>query len=91
MSPSECNDKIRFSLSDESGVLCFETFAIENAPGCRGVEEELRAYLVGRPLSKVDLGYLRSLTCAGDGVCMRAVIRAIEEHQQLFLGASNKR
>jgi len=91
MSAGECSDKIRFSLSDESGVLCFEAFAITDVPKCRDMEQELRAYLVGRPLSEVDIGYLRSLTCDGDGVCMRAVIRAIEEYQQLFLGASNER
>ena len=91
MSPSECDDKIRFSLSDESGILRFETFAIMDAPECRDLEQELRAYLVGRPLSKASLGYLRSLTCDGDGVCMRAVIRAIEEHQQLFLETRNER
>jgi len=91
MSPSECDERIRFSLSDESGVLCFETFAIMDAPECRDLEQNLRAYLLGRPLSKADLGYLRGLTCHGDGVCMRAVIRAIEEHQQLFLGTRNER
>ena len=91
MSPGECNDKIRFSLSDDSSVLCFEAFAIMDAPECRIVEQELRAHLVGRPLSEVDMGYIRSLACDGDGVCLRAVIRAIEEHQQLFLGTRNER
>ena len=91
MSPSECNDKIRFSWSDESGVLRFEAFAITDAPKCRDVEKKLQAHLVGRPLSEVDMGYLRSLTCNGDGVCMRAVIQAIGEHQQLFIGTRNER
>ena len=91
MSPSECDDKIRFSLSDESGVLRFDAFAIVDAPECRDMEREFQAYLVGRPLSKVDLGYLRGLTCDGDGVCMRAVIRAIEEPRQLLLGTRNEK
>lgn len=91
MLSSECHDKIRFSLSDESGALCFETFEILDAPECRDMEQELRAYLVGRSLSEADPGYLRSLTCHGDGVCMRAVIQEIEEHQQLFLGVGNER
>ena len=90
MLPNECYDKIRFSLSDESGVLRFETFAIMDVPECRDMEREFRAYLVGRPLSEADLGHLRSLTCDGDGICTRAVIRAIEEQQQLFLGTRNE-
>ena len=91
MPSNDCYDKIRFCLSDDSGVLRFETFEITDAPECRGVEQTLRAYLVGRPLSKVDLDYLRTLTCDGDGVCMQAVIGAVEEHQQLFLGTRNER
>ena len=31
MSAGECNDRIRFSLSDDSGVLCFEAFAIADS------------------------------------------------------------
>ena len=49
------------------------------------MEQELRAYLIGRPLSKVDLGHLQSLTCAGNGACLQAVIQALEEYQELFL------
>jgi hypothetical protein len=91
MPPKECYDKIRFSLSDESGALRFERFEIANAPECWKVEQKLRAHLVGRALAKVDLSYLRSLTCDGDGACMRAVVQVIEEHQQLFLRTRGER
>ena len=91
MSQTECYDKIRFSLSDKSGVLRFETFAIVGAPECGDMEQELRAYLVGRPLSEVDPGYLRSLSCKGDGACMRAVIQTVGEYKELFHVTRNER
>ena len=86
MATNKCDDRIRFSLSDESGVLCFESFAILDAPECRDMERKLQTYLVGRPLSEVNTGYLQRLACNGDGSCTRAVIRAVEENQGLFLG-----
>lgn len=91
MSSTECNDKIRFSLSDESGALRFDSFAITDAPRCRDMERKLQSHLVGRPLSEVDIGYLRNLTCDGDGSCMKAVIQVIKKHQELFLGAGDGR
>jgi len=91
MPPKECYDKIRFSLSDERGVLRFERFEIVDAPECWEVEQEVRSHLVGRPLTDVDLTYLRSLTCNGDGACTRAVVQVIEEHQQMFLGTRGER
>ena len=91
MPPKECYDKIRFSLSDESGVLRFERFEIVDAPECCEVERKLRSHLVGRALAEVNLTYLRSLTCDGDGACMRAVVQVIEEHQQMFLRTHSER
>ncbi len=91
MASNECYDRIRFSLNDESGVLRFETFEIAGATECRNVEQELRAYLVGRSLAEIDLGYLRGLTCDENGVCLRTVIQLVEEHQKLFLGTRNKK
>lgn len=91
MSPEECYDRIRVSLSDETGVLCFESLGIVDAPECRDAEQRLRAYLLGRPLAEVDLDHLRGLKCAGDGACMHAVIRVVEEYQHLFVGAGKGR
>jgi len=85
MPPQECYDRVHLSLSDESGDLRFESFEIAGTPECRDVEETLRAYLVERPLAEVDMDYIRGLTCAGDGQCMSAVVRVIEEYQHLFV------
>ena len=88
MFPGECDDKIRFSLNDETGVLHFRTFEIADAPECGDLDEVLREYLVGRPLANVDLNYLQGLTCSGDGQCLRAVIRVVQQYQHQFLHAS---
>ena len=70
MLSEECHDRIRLSLSDETGVLCFESFEIVGVTQCKDMEQRLRAYLVGRPLRDVDLARLGALRCDGDGVCV---------------------
>ena len=85
MCTDDCRDRLRFRLSDDSGVLRFMEFAILNAPTCQDMEETLRDYLVGRALADVDLNCLRQLTCTGDGECMQTVIREVQKHQHLFV------
>ena len=80
-----CSDKLRFRLSDRSGVLRFAEFEIRDAPACREVESALREYLIGRALADVDLSYLRNLVCPGNGECMQAVIAEVRRYQQLFV------
>ena len=60
-------------------------FEILNSSRCKDTEKVLREHLIGRPLADVDLDYLRTLTCPGNGECMHAVIREVQKHQQLFL------
>ncbi len=80
-----CSGRPRFQLSDESGVLRFKEFSITGSPECSSLEENIRAYLVGRPLKDVDVDVLRSIHCpAGDG-CLREVIREVQKHQRLFV------
>ncbi len=83
-----CYDKIRYTLSDESGQMRFETFEFNNMPGCAETLGTLRDYLLSRPLSQVDPQWVRSLHCTGSGHCMIDVARVIEEHQQLFCSAA---
>ncbi len=81
-----CDDRLRFRLGNESGVLRFEEFSIINPLECRGMEHTLREYLVGRSLADVDLDYLRGLRCPADGESLRALIATVQKHQQLFAG-----
>ena len=85
MYSKECRNKIRYSLSDASGVLRFTAFNIVDAPECGDIQEMLRQHLVGRPLADVDLDDIRGLRCKGDGECIRTVIRVIEESQHMFV------
>jgi len=84
MSPDECTDKIRFTLSDETGVLRVADFDIKDAPQCWRLALMLKQYLIGRPVAEIDLDYIRSLRCRGDAVCMRAIVDAIEEYHGMF-------
>ena len=84
MSAEQCDDRLRFQLSDESGVLRFVEFEIVDASRCRGMEETLREYLLGRALADVDLSYLQKLPCGGNGDCMHALIREVQKYQYLF-------
>ena len=81
----ECHDRIRFRLSDDSGILRFKDFEIVDAPQCRDVERKLREYLVDRPLAGVDVDYLRTLGCQPNGGCVRAVIDEVWKYQRLFV------
>ena len=85
MSPQDCYDRVRFSLSDASGSLRFESFAITDAGGCRRAERALRAHLVGRALADVDPDRLGGLEGAESCGCMPAVMQAIREHKDLFV------
>jgi len=85
MSPEDCYDRIRCSLSDEGGPPRFTSFEIVGMPECRGMEWLLQEYLVGRPLADLDVAFLRGLTCEGSAECMHAVVRLVHEYQDLFL------
>lgn len=84
-----CEDKVRCSLSDDDGVLAFKSFEIVGDSPCRAMGEQLRDYLVGRPLAEVDLDYVRSFKCAGPQACTNSVVRMIEEYQDLFVCADD--
>lgn len=79
------HDRLRFRLNDDDGLLRFVDFEILSALRCRGIEETLREYLVGRSLADVDLSCLRRLICPGHGECVEAVIREVQKHQHLFV------
>jgi len=87
----ECYDKIRLSLSDESGELRFESFEIVDMPDCQELAGQLREYLVGRPLAQADPHRVRSMSCPSGGACMLVVARIIEEYQRLFSAAGERR
>lgn len=80
----QCYDSIRFSLSDLSGRMRFESFDIVDVPECRDVAARLREYLVGRPLAQVDVQRIRSTECADDCTCLPEVARVVREQQRIF-------
>ena len=84
MFSDDSHDRLRFRLSDDSGVLCFMEVEILNPSTCRDMEDTLRKYLVGRALADVDLGYLCKLSCKGNDECLRGVIDEVHKYQQLF-------
>ena len=83
MAYGDCRDNVRFTLSDDSGQLRFESFEIVDTSECQ-LTGVLQEYLVGRPLAKVDLDYLRSWRCTANGECLQAVIRMVCEYQAMF-------
>ena len=84
MTPDQCLDKVRFSLSDASGDLRFKSFDIIDAPECRQIAEGLRDYLVGRPLSEVDVDHIRHLSCPGSGLCMVRIAEVVAEYREMW-------
>jgi hypothetical protein len=91
MAGNDCLDKIRFKMSDVSGQMRFVSFEIsQSAPRCDFLED-LRAYLLNRPLREVDLAHLENSACTGSGHCLPAVKKAITEYQNLFLDAASQK
>ena len=87
MNPDECTDRMRFALSDKTGVLRVVEFDIVDVPQCGEFAGVLKQYLIGRPLAELDLDYIRSLRCRGDGQCMSAIVDAIAEYHEMFADA----
>ena len=84
MSPVDCRDKVKLSLSDESGVLRVKAFNIVNAPECQELAESLRGHLLSRSLKDIDVIKIREMACCGDGLCGHTVADIIEEYQSMF-------
>ena len=84
MNPDECTDKMRFTLSDDTGVLRVVDFHIKDAPQCSDLAEALKQHLIGRPVAEIDVDYIRSLRCPGDAKCLRAIVDAIVEYHNMF-------
>ena len=80
----ECYDSIRFSLSDLSGQMRFESFDVVDTPDCEDVAASLREYLVRRPLAEVNVERIRSMECDGRCTCLGEVARVVREQQRLF-------
>ena len=81
----ECYDNVRLWLSKESGAMRFKSFDIVDAPECDALAKQLQEYLVGRRLADVDLQYVQSIKCQGNGACMRAVVDIVHEYQDMFV------
>ena len=80
----ECYDSIRFSLSDLSGQMRFESFDVVDMPDCENVAASLREYLVRRPLAEVDVERIRSMECDDRCTCLGEAARVVREQQRLF-------
>jgi len=85
VSPEDCYDRIRFSLSDLSGRMRFESFDVVDMPECEDVATSLREYMVRRPLAGVDIERIRSMDCDGRCTCVGEVARVVREQQRLFI------
>ena len=85
-----CDDNVRFALSDDTGELRFTAFDIVNTPECAKLVEELRAKLLGRCLAQIDVAEIQRTSCPANGQCMQSIVRTITECQDLFCGPAGK-
>jgi hypothetical protein len=91
MNPAECRNHVRYSLSDENGLLRFRAFDITDEPDCGDAINRLREYLLGRPLKDIKVDELSGL--ASDEACARLdeVIKAVRECQDMFVRSREDR
>ena len=83
--PNDCYNKIRYTLSDESGELKFRTFEMPADHHCGVFVDKLKPYLLGRPLSEIETDVIETLSCGRDGECARTIAAVVREHQEIFL------
>jgi hypothetical protein len=83
MSLMDCRDKVRLSVSDETGVMRVKHFNIIDAPECRDFADSLKEILLGRPLGEIDADEIRKMPCSGNGLCGRVVADIVEQYQSL--------
>jgi hypothetical protein len=84
----DCRDRVRLSVSDETGVMRVKRFNIAGAPECGEFADRLREMLLGRPLHDIDPDEIRGMSCRGDGLCGRAVADIIVEYQGMVRGGT---
>ncbi len=89
MRPMDCKDKVRLSVSDETGVMRIKHFNITDAPECREFAENLRKRLLGKPLDDIDAKEIREMPCKGNGLCGRVVADIVEEYQNMLSRGAN--
>jgi len=81
----DCYDKVRFTLSDETGDLRFTDFNIVEMPQCSGVAEKLRELLLEQRLADIDVAKILATPCPGNGQCLQTIARVISDYQDRFL------
>ena len=81
----DCYDKVRFTLSDETGDLRFTAFEIINSPECASQVEEIRAKLLGQRLADINTAEILRISCLGNGQCIKTIVNIITEYQDRFL------
>jgi hypothetical protein len=90
-SPATCEqfrDRIRYALSDTSGILRFKDFEIVDAPECLGAAKAVRQLVNGTALEEIDVDALLHRPCPANGQCMRAIAGLIRQSQDLFVHAT---
>lgn len=91
MNTVECRNHVRYSLSDEDGLLRFRAFEVTDEPDCGDAVNRLREYLLGRPLKDVRVDELKRLDSGGTCACMGEVIQAVQECQEMFVRSRENR
>ncbi|MFC1782956.1 hypothetical protein ACFL02_05155 [Planctomycetota bacterium] len=81
----DCDDKVRFALSDKTGELRFTNFDIVGVPECVNVIEKLRVFLLNQKLADIDITEIIKMPCPGNGQCIQTIVRVIEEYQGRFI------
>lgn len=84
MDPQDCKDKVRFSISDSTGVLRLESFELVDMPMCQETAELIRTLILNKPLSEVDIDRLREIPCAHNRECVQVIAALLNEYKTAF-------
>ena len=87
MTQKECWDRVRWALSDRSGVLRFESFDVVDVPECGETACGIRRYLAGRTLAEVDTSQIREIGHNTHPLCAQVIAQMVAEAQETFASA----
>lgn len=92
MEHSECMDRVKFTLSDDSGTLRFASFDIKQSGCCEEALNEIRTYLLSRPLDELDMDELKNMSCpTGNLICLQSLANAVAEYQTIFCETNRRK
>lgn len=83
MDSQQCQHRVRFSMSDESGTLRFTEFEVKDQEDCSTVRE-LTSYLLERPAFDIDWEHVARMSAQSPCTCAEDVLSVLGHCREIL-------